>query len=521
MAVSWPDAILASILAGVTLLIYIRTLAPGLLPGDSGEFQTLATLLGHTHPTGYPVYLAMAKPFTWLPVGDIAYRINLFSAVMGAATVVGLYLAGRLLTGYRWVALVGALALAVSPTFWSQALIAEVYTPGAAFFVFILVALLWWEASGKPWALFWAGLLGGLSLGVHMSVVLLAPAALLFLLLSWRQGKEVWRPLAAGAAVGLALAVLAFLLLDLNDPPANYFNSVIGPSRSAWELSESQTDGPFDRLLFGWSAQQFRPFMFSDPATVMARQAADYWRDLPDQLSQSAIILAIIGAVTLLVHRPRLALLLLLALTIQWLFTFNYAIWDLYVFYIPGYLLLALLATVGLGGIVDGLHSLIRRWPRSRAMLDVVIAALALIIAVWPVFKPNLEAVAAGEVPFEFDGYPVDAYSRNTLHPVVNATVLDLPENAIIFTDWDLLYPYYYVAHIEQDRTDLMFIETYPRDDVDGLAKSVVEYVIAKQSERPVYVSERLPELVEVGYDFAPARIGPTLMLKVYHVEDD
>ncbi|HFE66146.1 MAG TPA: DUF2723 domain-containing protein, partial [Chloroflexi bacterium] len=78
------DILLGDLLAGGSLLLYGRTLTPGLLPGDGGEFQTLAVLLGHTHPTGYPVYLTLAKLLTFFPVGDVAYRANLFSAVMGA-----------------------------------------------------------------------------------------------------------------------------------------------------------------------------------------------------------------------------------------------------------------------------------------------------------------------------------------------------------------------------------------------------------------------------------------------------
>ena len=60
--------------------LYIRTLAPSLLYGDSAEFQTTAYTLGIGHPTGYPIYMLIAKLFTFLPVGEIAYRVNLFSA---------------------------------------------------------------------------------------------------------------------------------------------------------------------------------------------------------------------------------------------------------------------------------------------------------------------------------------------------------------------------------------------------------------------------------------------------------
>jgi len=184
------DGLIILLLGGSSLYLYQRTLAPGLLPGDGGEFQTLAALWGHSHPTGYPVYLTLARLFAFLPFGEMAYRVNLFSAFMGAVTAVGLYIAGRLLTRYRFIALVGALALVVSPTFWSQAIIAEVYTAASAFIIWIIVALLWYQKCDflkksrfSTCIRYIAGLLGGLSVGVHLSVALLAPAAILFVLI--------------------------------------------------------------------------------------------------------------------------------------------------------------------------------------------------------------------------------------------------------------------------------------------------------------------------------------------------
>ena len=211
---TWIDGLIALLVGGLALVIYGRTVAPGLLPGDGGEFQTLVYLLGNTHPTGYPVYLALARLFALMPLGELAYRVNLFSAVMGALTVSGVYLCGKLLTGYRAISAAGALTLAVSATLWSQSLIAEVYTAGAAFLVFILLALLWWDMTNSTWALFAAGLLGGLSIGVHMSVALLAPAVLLFLLLHRDRGWPMWRTAVLGALCGLAITVFLFLLID-------------------------------------------------------------------------------------------------------------------------------------------------------------------------------------------------------------------------------------------------------------------------------------------------------------------
>jgi hypothetical protein len=547
---SRSDGWLALAAGIMSLLLYLHTLAPGLLPGDSGEFQALSVLLGNTHPTGYAVYLLLARPFTWLPLGDVAYRVNLFSAVMAALTVAVTYLAGKLLTGRSWAALFGASVLAVSPTFWSQALIAEVYTPGAAFLVAVLLFLLAWDVSGRRRDLFLAGLLGGLSLGVHLSVALLAPAVALFLFLPGSPGRiftaaretrvsqssskappataagigplaAIWRPAVLGALAGVGLALLAFLALDRHAPPANYFDSVIQPSRSAWDLRESDLDSPLERWAFGLGALQFRPYLFAAPGEVMPRQAGGYFSRLPDEFSPLALGFAGLGVLSLLLHRRRPAALLLVGLLVQWLVTFNYAIWDLYVFFVPGYLLLALLASAGAAWAADGCGALIRSWP-ARPALGVALGAAVLAAGVLPVLASHWDVVMEGPERFPFEGYPVDDWSLKLLGPLVTATVADLPPDAVVFTDWDLLYPYYYVAQVEGGRADLLFVETFPRDDVDGLAASVLDTVREAMAQgRPVFFSERLAELQEANYRFGPARAGPTRLYSLLPADQE
>ena len=512
------DGLLAVICFIISLALYIRALTPGLLHGDSGEFQTLAYLLGHTHPTGYPIYLVLAKLATFLPLGDVAYRVNLFSALMAALTVAGVYLSGRLLVNYRALALIGAMTLAVSPTFWSQAIIAEVYTAGAAFLVLILLALLWWDQTDEPRAMFLAGMLGGLSLGVHMSVALLAPAVLLFLLLHWRRGARMWKAALAGTATGVIITVIIFWLIDFHNPTANYFNSVIEPSRSAWGLAADEIDGPLERLFFGWSARQFHSFMFADITKVIPRQATEYWRNLPHELGLPLIGLAILGAATLLIRQMRVGLLLILGLLIQLLCMFNYEIWDLYVFYIPSYVLLSILSIVGMGTVTNlGMAALRQIVPLAQSrwispVLESTIGLLILGFALWPVFQPQKEAVLVGEVPFAFDEYPI--YDDFTLN-LSRAMVMNLPENAIVFTDWDMMWPYYYAAHVIEDRRDLTFIETYPADDIDGIADSVTAYVAANLDEHPIFFSEREPSLLEAGFKFVPAQPGLVRLVRI------
>ena len=77
-----------------TLGVYLRTMAPTVYNLDSAELATGAYTLAIVHPPGYPTYLLVGKLFTWLPVGDVGYRLNLMSGTFGALTVTCVYLIG-------------------------------------------------------------------------------------------------------------------------------------------------------------------------------------------------------------------------------------------------------------------------------------------------------------------------------------------------------------------------------------------------------------------------------------------
>ncbi|MFH1084241.1 MAG: DUF2723 domain-containing protein, partial [Chloroflexota bacterium] len=79
--------LIAAAAALLSLALYVRTLAPSAMWYDMAEFPTAAYLLGIGHNTGYPLYLLLGKLFTYLPVGDVAYRVNLLSAVAAALCV--------------------------------------------------------------------------------------------------------------------------------------------------------------------------------------------------------------------------------------------------------------------------------------------------------------------------------------------------------------------------------------------------------------------------------------------------
>lgn len=474
------------------LALYLRTLAPSLLYGDSAEFQTIAYTLGLGHPTGYPVYVLLAKLFTFLPIGEIAWRVNFFSAFCAALTVTIIFLIDRQLGAASIPALFGALTLAVAPLFWKQAAIAEVYAPGAAFLALVFYAVLRWrETKASRW-LSLAGLLGGLSLGIHATVALSGLAILLYLVLSTRQ-RANWLHAILGALTGSILSLAAFILLDTLDAPAGYFNTVVRPSLSVWSLTPADFDNVFEHLMFLLFPPQFKGQFFAAlPAESLGRLVAltrEVWLGL---------LLGIIGLISLcLPHKEtgsrwREAILLIVALITFFTFALTYNVYDFYVFYISGLFLLALLAGLGIQAIIESVGQ-IPRLPRQ------VPAALGIILLIAG-FAPQIGHISsawASRQPPLLDDWEKSFYeSPAEVRGETERLAAKLEDNAIVFTDWNHAYRLYYVTHVIQGRTGLDFHETFPQEGVSQLAESALGYIEANLSAgRPIYFSERPSQL--------------------------
>ena len=508
------DLILSLFCFALGLTIYISTLAPGLLRDDSAEFQTLAYTLGMTHATGYPVYILMAKVFTLLvPVSDIAYRVNLFSAVMGGICMALVYLAGRMLIGWRLPAVTGALVIGLDRIFWSQAIIAELYTASAAMVAAEFVLLFSWRRSGKWGYLFTAGLLGGLSLGVHNTVVLAAPAILIYLLISTKYRRD-WLAALCGVAIGIALALSTYLALDALNVPSGYFNSVAKPSLSVWGISAQDFESPFQRLSFLYTAYQFRRFMLDFTAFHKISQL--YFGGF----DWTIYALAGLGLLRLIWRNWKEALLIVIAYAIMLGFVLTYSIIDIYVFFIPTLVPLVLSVLSGLAGLMDVMDWCFARLHTERwSTWGTNLAGLVLVVLF---MSPNIPVVQESLQ----EGYPVflSSYGLDEMvYPVrtpdaprqeAKAIVDGVEDNAIIFTNWDLLYTFYYVADVEEGRMGMAFHETFPQDGVTKLAATARAYIDSNLGKRPIYTTEYSSELTRY-YSLKKAGNIP----KLYRIE--
>lgn len=198
-----PFAVLSVV---VPLLIYLLTLAPSVTFFDSGEFITAIYSLGSAHSPGYPLFINYAKPFTYLPFGNIAFRVNIATAISAAIACYGVYLlvcaflfqeklvADDNLSEFykRAIALCAALTFAFSARLWLQSNHDKPYPLVSFLAAMVFYLLLKWRDTYRqgdecPAYVYLGAFLCGLAFGAHQTMVLLLPSyAFLILSLNWR-----------------------------------------------------------------------------------------------------------------------------------------------------------------------------------------------------------------------------------------------------------------------------------------------------------------------------------------------
>ncbi|MCX7840066.1 MAG: DUF2723 domain-containing protein, partial [Anaerolineae bacterium] len=220
------DRLIALFVFIVTFALYLQTMAPTLGGGrDSAEFQHVAYTLGIAHPTGYPLYLTLGKVVTTLvPLGDVAYRMNLLSVFLSALAAVFVYLSIVLLTQRRWTALIATALFATNIAVWRQAGVASVSPLNLLLFAALMYTLLRWYWQGTRLDL--VALVLGLGLAHHRSIILLVPAIAILLLLNHfksMQSRREWIRLCTAFATPL----LFYLYLPVFGHNSSWYSNTL------------------------------------------------------------------------------------------------------------------------------------------------------------------------------------------------------------------------------------------------------------------------------------------------------
>ncbi len=415
----------AIVLCLVSLALYAATAAPSVATifDDSLEFHVVLPTLGIAHPSGYPLYTLLGKLATLvIPLRDPAGRANLFSALAAGLAVGLVYLTARRLAGSRPAAAVAAVVFAISPAWWSQATLAEVYALHAALMILFTYLLLRWSDDPAAFGLLQAAfLVFGLGLTHHRMIALLLPAALV--LIAWTairgaagapkdatQASALSSP-AAGQAGGLRCEQMGRADADVATARARrprqwalLIVAALAPLLLYAYLpirgqAVGSLDGAFRPTIQGtvdWIlARGYSVFLTGNPFGVQ-RDAAFFIGLFFRQLGALPILAALAGLATGWRYGWRRYVFLLLATASQIAFGVAYKVQDVEVFFIPAFMLIALWAAIGLAPVFDSVAIYAAAAGRElrlpRRMAPFVLGGAAALVAAAILAEPAVAA---------------------------------------------------------------------------------------------------------------------------------
>jgi hypothetical protein len=440
---------LPQVLLVISLLVIYRSgLAPGLTwansGSDGGDLIAAAATAGVAHPTGYPLYLLLARLFQLLPLGPLAFRTNLMSALVTALAAGLVYgLVTRALSSSMampvWPAgMAAGIAFGLAPLIWSQAVITEVYALQA----FLVILILYLYAFPKPVQASdseqgrlsrWGGLVLGLGVGNHLTTLLLVPVALLVGSIQGRpeldgppQPQRSWfrnlrldgaslRRQLAWFALGLSL-YLIIPIRALANPSVNWGNAVT-PERLWWLVS----------------GQLYQSYYLQFSLAGLWERIQAWAALLLEQFGLPGLVLGTIGLVVF-GSRSRLYVLTGWMAALSLAFAIFYRSDDSYVYLIPMFISFAIWIGLGIAGLVKGLS------PR--------LPLLGVVLGLIPMgYFAGRSVVHVSEVDASNDDR-AESFGREVLTAV--------PENAMIFAKGDrAVFTLWYYHFALSQRPDL------------------------------------------------------------------
>ncbi len=429
--------------------IFMLTLAPSVTFFDSGEFLTAIASLGSAHSPGYPLFLMYSKPFTWIPLGNIAFRINMATAFSSSLACLSVYLLTlKLLNNEQLVenkhfsrfavkasGLAAALSFSVTPRLWLQSNHDKPYPLLAFISAIIFYLLLMWRdhyknGDERPSYVYVCTFLAGLSMALHQSIVLLLPAWFLMIVLTdWRMIMRVKELIIATAFALLGFSVNLYLpIRALRNPLLNW--------------GDSKT---LDQFLWHFLRKGY-------PGEGHPRDLALLWAQIkafnvPLEFSWIGAALVVISLFCLWKRQRDIVIAYLAGVAVFLVVIAGYfdALPDLIFlteeFFTPLYLLSAVLVGTGLFNVLA--YAVRNAHTRERYNTKVYVLVLIMMFSL-PV---SLCAVNYYEND-QHDNYIAFDYASNSLR--------SLPQNAIMFTWGDSgAFPLWYLQGVERMREDL------------------------------------------------------------------
>jgi len=447
----------------ITFTVYLRTLLPSVgYSGDTAKFQFIGKIWGLPHPPGYPFYIVLNHLFGKLPVGNLAYRINLMSAFFASLSVVLLFFIIRQLIADPIVSFLTAVLFGFSRTFWSQAVIAEVYTLHTSFLAAVLLLLLLWAQTRELPYFYWACFLYAISFGNHLLMITVLPAFILFVVMI------DYPILLSRKTLGL---LLIFTVLGMSQYGYVFFKLHAPFSEIYQHISSSESSATLlDRLrhfLIFITAEEFRPKMFSfSLEEIITERIPMSFTLFQQNFSIVGMIIGGLGILAMLKRSAKVTIFLLLIIAGNIGYSLNYDIADIFVYFIPTYLVFAIF--IGYGGKVClafcqsdriAFRSIFSMYGKKqqRYLCCRIIVIIGLVLFCWNIVSTN---------------FPIVDQSSNTEEEFFTQTVIEqLEEQSVILLSqpphwsnyyWTMYYLYKLLGEEKLKNSHLPLPQYFP-----------------------------------------------------------
>jgi hypothetical protein len=421
------------------LTLYASTAAPSLTwrhaGTDGGDLITAAVTNGVPHPPGYPLYVALGQVTARMPVGDVAYRLNLLSAVcMALAAGVTALSILRVMAptptvhsfAVEGVAVVASLFFVTAPMVWGQATVAEVHALNAclvALIAFLIAPIVFRGESISLGCLTLAAGLWGLSFGNSLTVAALAP---LMIVAWWRCrqfGARRYRRVLPIIAFFAGLSIYALIpLRAAQQPPVNW-----GDATS------------LDRFVALITAEIYRGYALNTPPAELVRRVIASAQLIVTQYGWLGVILGATGIYCALASANKNWRWLAATIALYLIFALNYSATDSALYLIPVWMFGAWAIARGLAAIMQYPLLMTHYW-------SLVILLLALLLG--PVLN----------VLFRFP--EMNLRNDHTVSEYAAAVLRAAPPQAIIITENDgQTFALWYYRHVAGQRLDLAVVD--------------------------------------------------------------
>ncbi len=431
--------------------VYLFTALPSIYWRDAPEFQAIGFLVDIAHPAGSPLYAVIAKLFTFIPFGSIAFKVTLVSCFFGAViSVLTYYILLYILEHLSrhknehcskkhlaLISLMTTLLFSFSNALWENATVPEVYTlqhvfTAAFIFIFLKVEQKRFNKNEHDnhnqfkWHCLLLFILG-LGLGSHAILVLYVPFLFFWVYwVWWRNPSFSVLKVASICSFFFLIGFSIYLYLPIRSSQNPYYD---------WGNPET-----IENLLIHTSDRKTASYHFAVPEDVMPRQLSMYSQFFIEDFSYLGLIVGFTGLAALIYYREK-KLLLFLSVIFFPPFLFFIPYWGEPSAFLSNFLIFDILMGVGFFVIYFSAMNFFKQKQMSTISLKLVVLLLG--IQMLMLFQNHYKENNNGNY------WKTRSVSRNLIN--------DLPPNAIVISTltWFMLS---YIQQAEGYRPDVSIV---------------------------------------------------------------